>query len=141
MKDKNIVAIPIGDWSDDGHGKVVWYHIVVPKKFTKEILTEQYNKNKQLLGFGLKDFAADYEDGTMSIEQFDALRDFGFSSDIQIDEDDEEKIYLDIETFFEITMFLLSEGLEDFEWYEIKPDFDLFTGRDMDGHIGYGLFW
>lgn len=140
MSNKNIVAIPIGDWSGDGHDKVEWFHVAIPEQFTKEILTEQYEKNKQLLGFGLRDFAHEYEDNTISIEQVDALRDFGFTGELDpFDEDD--TIYLDRDDFFKITMFLLSEGLEGFEYEQVKPDFSLFTGSNMDANIGYGLFW
>ena len=84
--------IPIGDWSNDGHGKADWY-IIESNKPVQEI-RELYFQACEKLGWTLdghddKSPCSEYEDNTFSKEILQELLDFG----IKLDKDDIDYIF------------------------------------------------
>lgn len=141
-KTTNLIRIPIGDWGNDGHGKYTNFEFKVPAKFTKEILSENYEKNKAEFGFGLNDFANEYEDQSIYIEQFKILVEAGYVHDSSnVDMEDDFEVDLVEKDLLKIAIFFISHGLEDFRYKVIEPDFTLFRGDSgTESMIGYGLF-
>jgi hypothetical protein len=153
VKTHNLVGIPLGDWSDDGHGKFETFHLLIPVQFTQEILSENYLKNKELFGFGLKDFANDYEDGRISMSDIEKLQEHGFEFSeaskgiLKKDEDaystdfSRDNPWLNTKAMLEIVVFFIGYGLEDFTARVKEPDFYLFgQWAGPESMIGYGLF-
>lgn len=144
-KATNLIRIPIGDWSYDGHGRVLNYDFIVPVEFTQEILIANYEKNKAEFGFGLNDFVSEYEDYKMPREYFDDLTACGYQHDWGISKrpnSDDEDISIGPNGMSRIAIFFVGHGLDDFS-YEVspKPDFHLFgMWEGPEVGIGYGLF-
>lgn len=147
VKTHNLIGIPIGDWSDDGHGKCETFHLLIPIQFTQEMLSENYLKNKELFGFGLTDFACDYEESRITIEDYEMLKTHGFA----FSETSEEVVdnthysgndfYLNSKALVEIAVFFIGHGLEGFTARVKEPDFYMFgKWQGPETMIGYGLF-
>lgn len=143
MKKTNLVNIPIGDWSDDGHGKFQNFIFEVPSEFTKEVLIESYRRNKEKFQFGLADFARDYEDCTIPKEKVRKLIAAGLdTSDFELLAE-EDNVYLSVDDMFQIAIFFIGHGLEGFNYRMApEPDFTLFASwQGPETSIGYGLFY
>lgn len=133
-----IVSIPVGDRFGDGHEKCEYFLIEIPDQFTREVLMENYEKVKDELGFGLEDFAVDYEDSILPSEYLRALIVAGFDTKVfssTLDLDD--SYYLSADDMFHIAIFMASKDLEGFEYRLVQPDFELFGWTNM----GYGVFY
>lgn len=140
-KTANLIRIAVGDWGDAGHGKYTSFEFKVPVKFTKEILLENYEKNKANFGFGLSDFANEYEGRNIDMEQFKTLVDAGYVHDSSVNMEKDFEVILTDDDMFKIAIFFISRGLEDFRYKVIEPDFDLFSNYSgPESQIGYGLF-
>ena len=134
-----LVSIPIGDESGDGHEKCEYSLIEIPDQFTQAVLMENYERVQNELGFGLEDFAAEYEDSVLPSEYLRALIVAGFdtkvfSSTMDLDDDG---YYLSADDMFHIAIFMASKDLEGFEYRLVQPDFELFGWTNM----GYGVFY
>ena len=71
----NTWKIPIGDWSDDGHGKCDWF--TVKSNFTVEKAREAYFKAVEASGLDIaKEIAHDYEDSGVSERITELLPEF-----------------------------------------------------------------
>lgn len=132
-----IASIPVGDQSRDGHEKCEYFLIEIPDQFTQEVLMENYERVKNELGFGLEDFAAEYDDSLLPTPLLRKLEDAGFDTNLLDGSNDEDGHYLFVEDMFHIAVFMVSKDLEGFEYRLVKPDFDLFRRINM----GYGLFY
>lgn len=132
-----IASIPVGDQSGDGHEKCEYFLIEIPDQFTQEVLMENYEKVKNELGFGLKDFAAGYEDSLLPAPLLQKLEDAGFDTNLLDGSNDEYGYYLFVRDMFHIAVFMASKDLEGFEYRLVNPDFELFGWTNM----GYGLFY
>lgn len=145
---KHIFSFPLGDWSGDGHRQVDWFRVEVDEKFTEEVLAAQYQKNKELFGFGLRDFAMNYEDSEIPEKFVKTLKEHGFSASEKYENGEDfalykGKHYVEENIMEEVVMFFLGYGLEDFEYRFVKPEvaFTLFDGPETEYSIGYGLYY
>lgn len=145
----NKFKLPIGDWSNDGHGKCD-YHIIESNKTVEEI-REIYFQAKEKLGFGLEGHddltpCAEYEEYTMKQEAVDALKTFGLT----ITKEQEEQWineYVDKNELSDLILNFLKIQDPDLILNKI-PEEDMpmlpFYGYDnKQRHIdyfGYGLF-
>lgn len=139
--------IPIGDWSDDGHGKVQWFNMESNEPV--EYVRKLYFRACKKLGFSLdsynpKPICSKYEDCSFPKEYLHILLNNGAIFDekfIKFIESNEciecPEEFLDILIEFIKTqdpdLILKREQTEDFVFYGI-------LGRQHIGHIGYGLF-
>jgi hypothetical protein len=57
------IKFPIGDWSDDGHGKCDWY-IVKSNKTLKELIDAHF-AFKEKAGFDIGEMCSEYEDSCL----------------------------------------------------------------------------
>lgn len=147
VKTHNLVGIPLGDWSDDGHGKFETYHLLIPIQFTQEMLSENYLKNKELFGFGLRDFANDYEDGSIWMDRYETLQSHGFKFSeasegvVSNTKPSDFDFWLTRKALLEIVVFYIGHGLEGFTARVKEPDFYMFgQWQGPESMIGYGLF-
>lgn len=141
--------IPIGDWSDDGHGKHEDYLIESNKPL--EEVKELYFQACDKLGFTLDGHGSlspcsEYEESTMKEETVDRLIKFG------IDITNEQKKmwtedYVDIEEMCQLVLNLIKTQDKDL-LLKIIPNknFPMFQHYGVDekkrhiGYFGYGLF-
>lgn len=144
----SIFSLYFGDWSDDGHGKYEKCDVIVPDQFTKEILTENYKKNKAGFGFGLGDFARDYDDSTILKDDLEILQKAGFDFESENIGPEETGmwVYIDLSDMLNIAMFFFGHGLPDFNWETHTPHTDgtligMWDDEAESGLVGYGLFY
>lgn len=62
------MKLPIGDWSDDGHGECEYFTIVASKPV--EDVREAHFQIEGKLGVNIHSFVNEYEEGTISPEKF-----------------------------------------------------------------------
>lgn len=127
--------IPIGDWSDDGHGKCDYFQFSSNKPL-KAVREAFFKATRDDVALNPEGFCCDYEDGTVPDEIVEAAAARGFE--------------IDPENFF-------AEDMADYvAWYTTLGDPSLelkrrkslnmlpFYGCDMEkrhiGFFGYGLF-
>lgn len=134
--------VVVGDWSGDGHDKTQECTVIVPDRFTAEILGANYKKNVKLLGVDPESFANEYEDSILPDEVAAKLEAHGLilnDSEFYV----HDKFYFGVKAMVKIVMFLFGYGLEGFTWEleELAPV--IAGGYRVEGpsSIGYGLFY
>lgn len=146
----NVWKLPIGDWSDDGHGKCDWF--IIKSNFTVEQAREAYFKTVEESGVDIiKEIAYEYEDSNVSeritnlLPEF--IQDLAADDIIGIWEWEDDGIY-HVETSRDMAeiflRFIKEYSPEEFEYEIINIPMLPFYGYDEKGrhigHIGYGLF-
>lgn len=147
--------IPIGDWSDDGHGKYDDY--LIESNQPLERVRELYFQACDKIGFSLDGSYketkltpfANYQDSTFSRETLDALLEFG----VQLNEEDVEYIREQESTdghelFLDILFAFIKTQDKSLKLKRIpSEEFPMFQFYGFDskkrhiGYFGYGLFW
>lgn len=141
-----LLHIILGDFSGDGHNVTETRYVEINKDVDPQILYENYHKNVERFGFGLDDFANEYDEPSMSPDKWAVLKEHGLSPSILEDEEQPDKIWVSHNAMVAMTMFFYLYGLDDtitWEHYKI-PSVPLngFYGMNPVGaqSIGYGLF-
>lgn len=146
--------IPIGDWSDDGHGKHEDYLIESNKPV--ETIRELYFQACDKLGFSLDGSYkqtkltpnAEYEEYTFSKETLQALIDFGVVLDEEaINYIKEQESTDGTELLCDIVLAFIKTQDSELELTRVEnegfPMFQFYGFDDQKRHIGYfgyGLF-
>lgn len=79
MKNSMKIKFPIGDWSDDGHGKCRWFLVEVGKNNkesdseTLKRVREAHFKCKEVLGFDIGDICSKYNEYRIRREILDKI--------------------------------------------------------------------
>lgn len=143
-------VVPIGDWSDDGHGKCDMLY--VKTNTSRATLFPNYASNVALFGFGLDEIASNYEDSLLPRDAYEILMRHDFQK-YAVDEEwgeyfpggpqeDSDEIYLSTEKMLDIVMFFYGYGIEDFEWEPVKLNYPSLVGWGTPvTSVGYGLFY
>ncbi len=131
------ITLTLGDWSHDGHSQTEV--ITVKCNVDKKDLEKAYKKGTKKVGFDLtEDVCADYEDGSVSDEVIEKLRDAGIKPEDfaeKGDADDEGwSLAYDYEAFAGLWMRIAQLGDPDLK-YEVAP-----TNPNNINIGGYGLF-
>lgn len=158
----NIFRLPIGDWSDDGHGQTQDY-LIKSNKTVQEI-RELYFQACDKLGFSLdgsykkSDLSpmADYEDYIFKEETLNALLDFGVKIDEELvnnlreiyktDPDEWDNIVNTEELCKIVLEFIKTQDSELILEIIPEPEAPMFQFYGYDdkkrhiGYFGYGLF-
>lgn len=140
--------VPIGDWSNDGHGKCDWY--IIESSHSVEEVREMYFKACSEAGYNfVEEFCCDYGDMEITREQaakipFD-IRDYCDSFNGPND-DLESRLLFYSDGFLALFLDWIKYYNPSFHWIVIHDDLDMlpFYGYDDKrrhiGFIGYGLF-
>jgi hypothetical protein len=146
--------IPIGDWSNDGHGEHVDYLIESNKPVEK--VRQLYFQACDKIGFSLDNSykqthltpAVEYENANFSEETLKALLDFG----VEIEQDvidgiaEEDYVLFDTEILCDIVLNFIKTQDPNLQLKRVESeDFPMLqsygfqNGKHM-GYFGYGLF-
>jgi len=85
-----LIRFPVGDWSDDGHGKCD-YFMVRSNKLAQEV-REIHFSCPERLGFDIGNICREYEDSDLSLEIFDKLQAAGFDIEWEDAKSDNQKM-------------------------------------------------
>lgn len=140
-----IFRLPIGDWSDDGHGDCEYYYI----KSTKPVeeVREAHFLIEEKTGVNIHKICNDYENSYVSADIFNKLLELGFNDgvlgDYVIDGDNE--VFLEAKDMSDIWLFLLNQTDPELKLeaaYHKEPEMLPFYGFDEKGRhigqVGYG---
>ena len=125
-----IISLVVGDWSNDGHGRNESQ--VITSNLTGEEMEKACNLGQKMVGIDFDNLCSDYQDPYLSKGDYTKLMLAGFNNSWNKDED--EDVYLDVDKFVKIYLFLVKVGNDKFE-YEFKP-----ADYDETRIGGYGLF-
>lgn len=101
-------SLPIGDWSDDGHGECEYYNITSNKPV--EQVREAHYKIEEVTGINIEHICQDYEDTDIAADTVAELRELGFSfriADVQYEADEQGSITADAWLMANLWVFLL----------------------------------
>ena len=133
------IKFPIGDWSDDGHGKCGYFMVESDKPV--EDVREAHFKSKEVLGFGIGDICKDHEEAELKPEHKEKLEELGYNMNV-IDDDE----YVETGELIDIWLFLLNHIDKDLNLKTTKsdiPSISFYGFDDKKRHLetpGYGLF-
>lgn len=144
----NLWNIPIGDWSDDGHGKCDWF--TIKSNFTVEQAREAYFKSVEKSGVDIcKEIACEYEDNSVSekfLKVFPEFLEKGLvkhNPDFN-DEYNAEYYIEDLSDLVEIICLFIQKYNLEFRYEILDIPMLPFYGYDEKrrhiGYFGYGLF-
>lgn len=143
--------LPIGDWSDDGHGKCVWF--LISSNFTVEESREAYFKAVKESGVDIsKEIAYEYEDSSVSekvlklIPRFvDYLCEEGLIINRSGEGEDPKYHVEEVKSMVKIVLLFIKRYTPEFDYKIVENPMLPFYGFDEYGrhigYFGYGLFW
>lgn len=134
--------MPIGDWSDDGHGKCDYY--TISSNLPIEEVREAHFKIPELTGVNIESIANNYEEGNITQETLDKLISLGVDPD-KFDEPYKGSIYVSSENMRDIWITLLNNvepklNLVVEEKIPMLPFYGFDEQKRHIGFIGYGCF-
>ena len=137
------VKFPVGDWSDDGHGKCDWFHL--ESSVSVEDLREMYFDTCTRTGVVFdNEICSNYQDSTKIDEQVKKL---GLTKEeVAFDEEEFEVYGVTQDLFMNIFIAWLKKHNPGLELSVSQDDTPRFTFYGFDeknrhiGHLGYGLF-
>ncbi len=145
MAKKYVIDLPIGDWSNDGHGRCD--NFIIESNKPIEALFKAYFAAQGKLPKLIhpNNICSQYEQNTISNEVLTQMRAYGFVYSNSVDNDDDEN-YLETEELASWTLIFMMLGDKNLK-LKIKnekeiPKFINWNapkGKQLD-QIGYGLF-
>ena len=145
------MKLPIGDWSDDGHGKCEYF--LIGSNLSVEEVREAYFKACDTLGEDLSNFlCSDYEDSEVPKEKIEFLKTKGVDISDLLEEwnymNNFHSISFKSTQHFAIYILkcLNKLGNKDFAWEILDNDIPMIPFYGVDdknrsiGYFGYGLF-
>lgn len=133
MKNKQRIALVVGDWSDDGHGRAD--HISIDCNISASKLEAAYKKGAKICDVDLTEHVCrDYQDSELDSESIERLEKFGFKIEDFLD-GDEEPYHLDDDSFALLWLFIAKLGYPSLEYELVEDD---YKNRINIG--GYGLY-
>lgn len=134
--------IPIGDWSDDGHGMCDYYLITSNKSV--EDVREIHFTIPEKLGVNIEEICSDYEQSSISYETAVQIAELGFDLG-QIKEDSD--VNMDSNSMCKLWIFLLMKADPTLELkiakendVEMLPFYGFDAKKRHIGFVGYGVF-
>jgi hypothetical protein len=135
----NIIKLMMGDWSGDGHKGT--YDFYIKTNFSRNEVVEAFERGVTKIDFNITEFCSEFEDNSLTKEQFEHLVDCGFpeygcwyykwfKNEGRLDEID--WVALSQEEFAEIYCFTVRQGNPEFRYVRLEHN-----SIDIGG---YGLF-
>lgn len=153
----NRYTIPIGDWSDDGHGKCKEYDFLT--NYSVEVIQQGYRDSCKLVGVqfhsgedmtGLRterswnnsrEICADYEESTISGDALDSLEEHGLTDEYIL----EYSSFDGTQHFAETILWFISLSMpKDFVYEIAKESNKVYLNGywgNLNEQFGYGLFY
>lgn len=139
------IALVLGDWSDDGHGKTEI--ITIRSNLDHVAVDEAYDEGSKKLGFNFADtVCVDYEDSSISVDDMKRLMDHGltleelfkYKYDLTeakkaLENAEQSTIGLYADAFAAIYLFIAKLGNSQLEYKVVNEHSRINIG-------GYGLF-
>lgn len=123
----HIVQLTVGDWSDDGHGKVD--NTLVKSNLNKDDVLKAYKDGCKVCGFDITKYCEDYEDNSVPMELIRKVPPKILDS---LYEETDEEYGATSEDFAQIYLWICKQGNPNFVY-------KVFVPKEI--HIGgYGLF-
>lgn len=155
MTKEYMFTLPIGDWSDDGHGKCEYYTARSNKTIKK--VREVHFQMKNKLGYDIEELACEYGVSYIASEIMDDIIKLGFHEYIKsfckykysikdyYEKEDEDYYYVTSEGMAYLWVFLLMKTDKSLKLEILKtPESLSFYGFDDKGRhigfVGYGCF-
>ena len=142
----NLWNIPIGDWSDDGHGKCDWF--TIESNFTVEQAREAYFNSVEKSGVDIcNEVACEYEDNSINYSTINKIPDFigELLANNYIYTENDIYYVPDSDSMANIFLKFIQKYNPEFRYEIINLPMLPFCGYDEKerhiGHIGYGLFY
>ena len=139
------IRFPVGDWSDDGHGKCEYYN--VRSSHSAEHLREVHFKAPEVVGFEIGKICSDYEDSQLSKDFIDKLTATGMDPNNYGEEyEGSYSMYPDgiIKLWLDILIYIDADlELEIIKPPEAEP-INFYGFDEKNRHLdtpGYGLFY
>lgn len=125
-----IISLIVGDWSTDGHGRTGT--VVITTNFTAEEMEKALNVGQDVVGIDFNNLCSEYQDAYLSEGDYTKLMLAGFNH--SWDKNEDGCVYLDVDNFVKIYLFLVKIGDNKFEYTSAGANYDeILIG-------GYGLF-
>lgn len=142
-EDLYLIEFPVGDWSDDGHGKC-HYYTVKSKKQVQDV-REAHFRASEVLGFDLGDICKNYEERTLDQRISNKLFELGYDFSTFDDRDEEgEPEWLSSNEVIDIWLYLLNHIDPSLKLEPMRIPSINFYGYDNEKrHLetpGYGVF-
>lgn len=134
--------MPIGDWSDDGHGKCVYFTVLSNK--TVEDVREAHFKSQEILN--VENICGRYEEMVIGDDDYQALYDLGYDFTQMSGYEYECSLYPSEKDMANIWIFLLKKADPELELQIVNDDVPMlpFYGYDDKkrhiSYVGYGIF-
>ena len=166
VANKKLFKVPVGDWSDNGHGKRADYYLEAnysaqdmrqAYKDTCKKIGLQMNHNQDYTGIerisswsSWRHLLTEYEASSIDEKAIDILLEHGykFSECEAFDEDDnliKDEIYFNSDSVFDLFMWFISYSMpSDFEYKQVTQEAESIIGYwsdDLNHQIGYGVFY
>lgn len=121
------ITLVVGDWSDDGHGKIE--NVYIESNLSAEEIYKAYKDGCKIVRFDLsEDIARGYEECEMSVDVFNKL------TEHKIERFEAEGRYTNVQDFAYIYLQIAEIGNEKFKW-----EYSLLNNYLDIG--GYGLLY
>lgn len=157
---KELIKVPVGDWSNDGHEKCEDYYITA--NYPIEDMQQAYKDTCKKIGLQLNHtdnytgiegatrhrswrvLLAEYREQGITMEAWNILQEHGFDmlGDIDIEEEN-DMAYFYPHDVFNLFMWFVSYSMPDdfkYEEFTIKAKPLIGYWCDLNHQIGYGVF-
>lgn len=133
-----IIRFPIGDWSDDGHGRCIYFD--VRSNYSAQDIREVHFKASKI-GINIGSICRDYEEYNLTEDMIEKLKKIGIDSNDYYECDNMEPkglmlLWLDILKYVDPKLELMIEESE-------SQDINFYGMDEKNRHLetpGYGLF-
>ncbi|UUV25979.1 MULTISPECIES: hypothetical protein [Lysinibacillus] len=167
MTNEKLFKVPVGDWSDDGHGKCENYY--VEANYSAIEMRQAYKDTCKKIGLqlhygedytGIKNMErynnwryllSEYEQSSICEEAVEILLNHGFEFsrvDGETDENDNylvQEAYFSSEGVFDLFMWFIKYSMpSDFEYKQVTLDAEPIVGywnKELNHQVGYGVFY
>jgi hypothetical protein len=144
-EDVYLIEFPVGDWSDDGHGKCEYYWVKSMKPVRD--VREAHFKVKEVFGFNIGKICGEYEENYLDKKVTEKLKELGYDFKVFENYNDEgNPTELGAEQVIDIWLYLLNHIDPELKLRVLNydaPGINYYGGDAKRRHLdtpGYGCF-
>lgn len=129
------ISFPIGDWSNDGHGRCDYF--LVKSNYNKEKISNLTKSVKDILGFNLYQICAGYEECILSDNIVESLEKAGFNMSL-----DNEKYWEDCDDRYMSSDSIFNLWMDILQYLDPQFKYEEFSFEVIYADVpGYGVFY